>query len=302
MEKNVNDDKVFESIVRIILSKSCSSQDEDEQEYAFLVRVLCFFFSLSISYVDVTRSKTQLAEYVLELISNGKSSSTISKSIGAMGESKEIVERVIACIEKREDQTNDSNDDTRSNDENQRIQAARSKLNQLLDKKYPELKDRSWGLKLENAELGSRICILLDEPKEEKMIRAVDRVGKLFVVNVLRETLSIEQIGGLSIASGQRRRTSGGVFWTLLESQITKDDKKYITKLERQARNRRRNAGRQEHNNKSKMKHSSNRRHQYKQTIHKHYGTEHRRESTRSRQQERRHQNQMHRRRRQNHY
>ena len=283
-----NNDEMFESIVRIILNQS-SSSDDDDHEYAFL-----------------------LGEYVMEALQNGKTTKTISKSLVLMGEPKEIVQRVIEYVEQTSSSANDvtldgttSKDDetTSKNDETkdeEKIAKARTRLHHLLQEKYPELNDEMWGLTLSHVELGSHICILLDEPKENKMVRAIDRLGKSLVVNVLRETLCVQQIGGLKVASGERRRTPGGVFWTLLESQITKEDKKYITKLERQARNRRRNAGRQINNTKM-MNHSENRRYQHKQRRYSNnnqqYGTDRRRECTKSRQRERRHRSQMNRRR-----
>ena len=136
---------------------------------------------------------------------------------------------------KDDETTKDEGTTSKDDETTSKVAKARSRLHHLLQEKYPELKDETWGLTLSHVELGSHICILLDEPKENKMVRAVDRLGKSFVVNVLRETLCVQQIGGLKVASGERKRTPGGVFWTLLESQITKEDKKYITKLERQA-------------------------------------------------------------------
>ena len=271
-------DEMFESIVRIVLSsnnQSSSNHDEDDQEYAFL-----------------------LGEYVMEAFGNGKTTKSLERSLSLLGEKPEIVQAIIEYMEQKTSSVHETSKTVSTDDE--KIAKARSRLNHLLQEKYPELKDQTWGLSLSHTRLGSNICILLDERKEEKMIRAIDRMGKAFIVNVLRETLSIQQIGGLNVASGERRRTPGGVFWTLLESQITTEDKKYITKLERQARNRRRrrNAGKQQYEKRKSMNHSENRKYQHKPTQNKkHYGINQRREHTKSRQQERRYRSQMNRRR-----
>lgn len=303
--KDDNDDDIkFESIVRTVLknnqkAKSSNFENEDDQEYAFL-----------------------LAEYVMECVSNEKSNLQIAKSLETMGESKEMIERIIQSITVEKisiencassssvtDKTEVNESlSTPSQNQNERIRTARSRLSEILDKKYPEIKDRSWGLNLRNSELGSRICILLDEPKEEKMVRAIDRMGNVLAVEILRETLSLEEIGGLKVKSGERRRTSGGVFWKLLYSRMTKEDKKYVTLKERERKNRKRNADKSQFTNRTlqnrpQQQRFHRRQEQYKRThCRDHYDdrTKRRRGHNLSRQRNNRHRNYMDRRREKN--
>lgn len=108
--------------------------------------------------------------------------------------------------------------------------------------RFPDVTDPTWGLRADGDEFANRLCVMLDERKESKMRRVVERVKRDVVVDVFRRTLAMGEIGGLNVVDGTRKRSAGGVFWRLLEKTISKEDMKYVTLEERRARNRRRNA------------------------------------------------------------
>jgi len=121
------------------------------------------------------------------------------------------------------------------------IRNACSRTSSLLAKRYVEIAKSSWGLGISPEELSSRMCMLLDEPKEEKMRRVVERLGSSEAVSYLRKALSVQEAGGLWYADKSRKRSLGGVFWRILQKGISKEDMKFITAEERKLKNRRRN-------------------------------------------------------------
>lgn len=121
------------------------------------------------------------------------------------------------------------------------IRDACARTSTLLAKRYPEISQASWGLDFSHVELSSHMCALLNEPKEGKMCRAVERLGNAEAVAYLRKALSVHEAGGLWYADKSRKRSVGGVFWRILQKGVSKDDYKVITAEERKLKNRRRN-------------------------------------------------------------
>ncbi|XP_027029522.1 phosphorylated adapter RNA export protein isoform X1 [Tachysurus fulvidraco] len=70
----------------------------------------------------------------------------------------------------------------------------------------------------------------LMEPKKELMERVVNVIGTKKAIELLSETATVEQNGGLYTVDGSRRRTPGGVYLNLLKNtpSITQDQIKEI--------------------------------------------------------------------------
>uniref|UniRef100_A0A8C5PFU5 Phosphorylated adapter RNA export protein n=1 Tax=Leptobrachium leishanense TaxID=445787 RepID=A0A8C5PFU5_9ANUR len=76
--------------------------------------------------------------------------------------------------------------------------------------------------------VSDEIAYRLHEPKKDLIQRIVKIIGKKKSIELLMETIEIEQNGGLFIMNGSRRRTPGGVYLNLLKStpSITSDQVK----------------------------------------------------------------------------
>ncbi|KAM9328276.1 phosphorylated adapter RNA export protein [Pholidichthys leucotaenia] len=74
------------------------------------------------------------------------------------------------------------------------------------------------------------ITYRLREPKKDLMRRVVEVVGKKKAIELLGETATLEENGGVFTMDGSRRRTPGGVFLNLLKStpSVTKGQIKQI--------------------------------------------------------------------------
>lgn len=66
-----------------------------------------------------------------------------------------------------------------------------------------------------------RICAELGEKKYKLIVRAVERIGVEESTKLLDQTILVEDSGGMATASGDRRRTPGGVFLALLKKRVT---------------------------------------------------------------------------------
>ena len=64
-----------------------------------------------------------------------------------------------------------------------------------------------------------------DDIPRATVLRAVQRLGVAAAQALLRETLAIEEQGGLWLRDGSRRRTAGGVFFFLLRERTEKPDR-----------------------------------------------------------------------------
>jgi len=61
-------------------------------------------------------------------------------------------------------------------------------------------------------------CSILDEPSLDLMSFALRKCGRLLVKHFICETIRIENEGGEMTKMGDRRRTPGGIFASLLRS------------------------------------------------------------------------------------
>lgn len=73
----------------------------------------------------------------------------------------------------------------------------------------------------------------LQELKKAKLVRAVQRLGTLPCLKAYQQTLMIQALGGMLVADGSRRKTAGGVFFTILnefakEGQISREDLAFV--------------------------------------------------------------------------
>ncbi|OEH73977.1 ankyrin repeat-containing protein [Cyclospora cayetanensis] len=73
----------------------------------------------------------------------------------------------------------------------------------------------------------------LQELKKAKLVRAVQRLGTLPCLKAYQQTLMIQALGGMLVADGSRRKTAGGVFFTVLgefakEGQISREDLAFV--------------------------------------------------------------------------
>lgn len=75
----------------------------------------------------------------------------------------------------------------------------------------------------------------LQEPKRDKILRAVQRVGGLKCLQVYTDTMQVERNGGVLVKDGSRRRTAGGVFFTRLQSSVSQEEWDYIRQADHEA-------------------------------------------------------------------
>ncbi|XP_026189679.1 uncharacterized protein LOC34618660 [Cyclospora cayetanensis] len=93
------------------------------------------------------------------------------------------------------------------------------------------LQQDAWGLTAEAlAKLHGHRSM---ELKKAKLVRAVQRLGTLPCLKAYQQTLMIQALGGMLVADGSRRKTAGGVFFTVLgefakEGQISREDLAFV--------------------------------------------------------------------------
>jgi|TARA_B110000971_G_scaffold184930_1_gene192885 hypothetical protein len=83
------------------------------------------------------------------------------------------------------------------------------------------------------------LCGDLGEPKESLMRRAIDVIGVVDANDLAITVGNIEGAGGQMTSDGSRRRTPGGVFWSLLKQRATKEDWDFIFEEEKDAQRER---------------------------------------------------------------
>ena len=67
-----------------------------------------------------------------------------------------------------------------------------------------------------------------DPIPREQIRRILERLGAEAALTLLRETLEIEAQGGMLLPDRSRRRTPGGVFFHLVHSRVSKEDRGFI--------------------------------------------------------------------------
>jgi hypothetical protein len=83
----------------------------------------------------------------------------------------------------------------------------------------------------DHPEIVATIAQQLGETQPHPMFqirRIVQRLGPETALAFLRETLEIEAAGGMPVPDGSRRRTPGGVFFHLVRSRVSPEDRAYI--------------------------------------------------------------------------
>ncbi|XP_074554437.1 phosphorylated adapter RNA export protein [Halichoeres trimaculatus] len=66
--------------------------------------------------------------------------------------------------------------------------------------------------------VADEIAYRLQEPKKDLIVRVVDVIGKKKAIELLGETATLEESGGVYTMDGSRRRTPGGVYLNLLKN------------------------------------------------------------------------------------
>jgi len=79
-----------------------------------------------------------------------------------------------------------------------------------------------------SSQLIQEITKTLDEPNTWLVRKVVNIIGAERARAFLQQTLDVETNGGMLVASGQRRRTPGGVFFHLVRKNISADERKAI--------------------------------------------------------------------------
>ena len=67
-----------------------------------------------------------------------------------------------------------------------------------------------------------------DPIPREQIRRILERLGAEAALTLLRETLEIEAQGGMLLPDRSRRRTPGGVFFHIVHSRASKEDRLYL--------------------------------------------------------------------------
>lgn len=111
-----------------------------------------------------------------------------------------------------------------------------SKLYQSLDDVIKEKKKQEL--------LAKRIAGKLKELKVNLLYNVIDIAGEEVANAVLKETLKVEEKGGVLAVDG-RRRTAGGAYFTLLKQYVSKEQYKAIYKEEEKRKRKQRNKIRQ---------------------------------------------------------
>nr|XP_046234404.1 phosphorylated adapter RNA export protein [Scatophagus argus]XP_046234405.1 phosphorylated adapter RNA export protein [Scatophagus argus] len=84
--------------------------------------------------------------------------------------------------------------------------------------------------------VADEIAHRLQEPKKDLIVRIVEVIGKKKAIELLGETVTLEETGGVYTIDGSRRRTPGGVYINLLKNtpSITKAQVRKIFSEEQQ--------------------------------------------------------------------
>lgn len=68
-----------------------------------------------------------------------------------------------------------------------------------------------------------RICRDLNEPKHWLVSRVIGQTSRKYVEDLVAKVDAVEAAGGQFVADGSRRRTRGGVFFSLLKDEVSKE-------------------------------------------------------------------------------
>eukprot|EP00388_Colpodella_angusta_P019663 GDKJ01049182.1.p1 GENE.GDKJ01049182.1~~GDKJ01049182.1.p1 ORF type:complete len:535 (-),score=151.21 GDKJ01049182.1:379-1983(-) len=88
----------------------------------------------------------------------------------------------------------------------------------------PALPDEARTLTDAEVELLLRVTVALQEPKYRQLERILRRLGAQKLIDLHDETTEIEAAGGQMVEDGSRRKTFGGVFFTLLRDRVRKGE------------------------------------------------------------------------------
>lgn len=120
------------------------------------------------------------------------------------------------------------------------------------DEQWAERKAAERALHAQRVEAAQLIAEQLGESNDEpnaQIYRAVKRLGIEQALDFLRQTHEIEAAGGMMVSNASRRRTPGGVFFTLIKERIPVETTKHIFKkrsLYREAAQKKKAAARAE--------------------------------------------------------
>lgn len=68
------------------------------------------------------------------------------------------------------------------------------------------------------------LASVLDEPKVRLLARAIDTLGEDVCRGFAEEAAEAQANGGEWTASGERKRTTGGIFWSIVRARASKED------------------------------------------------------------------------------
>jgi len=71
--------------------------------------------------------------------------------------------------------------------------------------------------------LARELAQALDEPKVRLIARAIDALGETTCRAYAEEAVALQENGGEWTANGERKRTTGGIFWSILRARTAKD-------------------------------------------------------------------------------
>jgi len=77
------------------------------------------------------------------------------------------------------------------------------------------------------------LASVLDEPKVRLLARAIDTLGEDACRSFAEEAAEAQANGGELTASGERKRTTGGIFWSIVRARASKEDYDVIFAEER---------------------------------------------------------------------
>jgi len=77
------------------------------------------------------------------------------------------------------------------------------------------------------------LASVLDEPKVRLLARAIDTLGEDVCRSFAEEAAEAQANGGEWTASGERKRTTGGIFWSIVRARASKEDYDVIFAEER---------------------------------------------------------------------
>ena len=83
--------------------------------------------------------------------------------------------------------------------------------------------------------VATEICTKIEETERNvaKVQAIVEILGETAVLKILGETIALEQNGGETTNDKSKRRSKGGVFFRLIKDNISKEDMKAISVLEK---------------------------------------------------------------------